>query len=81
VVHPQYLNTHSVTDSPLREYISVSQKTYAFLFFLYCFMRYIVIVLVIVGLASCASGRSGRVPHGCGKASKKYYHGEFLEYR
>jgi hypothetical protein len=44
-------------------------------------MRYIAIVLVIVGLASCASGRSGRVPHGCGKASKKYYHGEFLEYR
>lgn len=32
MAHPQYLNTHSVTDSPLREYISVSQKTYAFLF-------------------------------------------------
>jgi hypothetical protein len=32
VAHPQYLNTHSVTDSPFREYISVSQKTYAFLF-------------------------------------------------
>ena len=37
MAHPQYLNTHSVTDSPFREYISVSQKTYVFLF-LYSFM-------------------------------------------
>ena len=51
------------------------------LFFLSLYMRYIVVVLVIVGLASCASGRSSKVPHGCSKASKRYYHGEFLEYR
>lgn len=40
-------------------------------------------VLLVVMLsslfASCASRRD--VPHGCSKRSKRYYHGEFLEYR
>jgi hypothetical protein len=41
-------------------------------------MRYIALVLIVVGMMSC---RSSKVPHGCGKKAKKYYHGAFLEYR
>ena len=42
-------------------------------------MRKILLLLAIVLVfASC---RTNTVPHGCGKKSKKYYHGAFLEYR
>jgi len=42
-------------------------------------MRKILLLLTIVLVfASC---RTNTVPHGCGKKSKKYYHGAFLEYR
>jgi len=39
----------------------------------------LLVVMLSSLLASCASRRS--VPHGCSKRSKRYYHGEFLEYR
>jgi len=39
-------------------------------------MRYLVVVLVIVGLMSCASGRG----HRCSKASKNYWHNEFSKF-
>lgn len=49
------------------------------------FKKLIGLVLLIVMLSSvltsCVSRRSPGVPHGCGKKSKRYYHGEFLEYR
>ncbi len=41
----------------------------------------LLIVMLSSLLASCASRRSSGIPHGCGKKSKRYYHGEFLEYR
>jgi hypothetical protein len=41
--------------------------------------KIIAFTLLIVVFASCRT--TSKVPHGCGKASKRYYHGEFLEYR
>ena len=41
----------------------------------------LLVVMLSSVFASCASRRYDRVPHGCGKKSKRYYHGEFLEYR
>jgi hypothetical protein len=38
----------------------------------------VLLLLVLVSFASC---RTSKVPHGCGKKSKRYYHGEFLEYK
>ena len=37
------------------------------------------IIAICICLEGC--GTSKNVPHGCGKKSKRYYHGEFLEYR
>jgi len=36
-------------------------------------------VAILVVFASCRT--TSNVPHGCGKKSKRYYHGEFLEYK
>ena len=37
------------------------------------------IIAICICLEGCGTSKS--VPHGCGKKSKRYYHGEFLEYR
>jgi hypothetical protein len=39
------------------------------------------VLLLLAFVLVFASCRSSKVPHGCGKKSKRYYHGEFLEYR
>lgn len=45
-------------------------------------IRYVLLVVMLsYVLSSCSSRRYDPVPHGCGKKSKRYYHGEFLEYR
>ena len=41
-------------------------------------MRKILLLVIVLVFASCGTSK---VPHGCSKKSKKYYHGAFLEYR